>query len=101
GYEYGFLTAGIGMIFGLVMFQVLKGWLGHVGTAPPDKTGIGPLVQVLVGAVVLVVPVYFLLSQSDFLGMLLLIMMAGLVGYFIYSGIQSGQKEQLHRYIAM
>jgi POT family proton-dependent oligopeptide transporter len=54
-----------------------------------------------VGAAVLVVPVFFLLSKSEVLGGLLILMMIGLVGYFIYSGIHSGQKEQLHRYIAM
>ncbi len=101
GYQWGFLTAGIGMIFGLMMFQVLKGWLGHVGTAPEGKAGIGPFIQVLVGAAVLVVPVYLLLSESDLLGGVLIVMMLGLVGYFIWSGIRSGQKEQLHRYIAM
>jgi POT family proton-dependent oligopeptide transporter len=101
GYEWGFLTAGVGMIFGLMMFQVFKSWLGHVGTTPEGKSGIGPLVQVLVGAAVLVVPVYFLLSQSDLLGYFLIALMVGLVGYFVWSGIQSGQKEQLHRYIAM
>jgi proton-dependent oligopeptide transporter, POT family len=101
GYQWGFLTAGIGMIFGLVMFEALKGWLGHVGTTPQGKEGPGPFVQVLVGAAVLVVPVYFLLSQSDLLGGLLIVMMVGLVAYFIWSGIQSGEREQLHRYIAM
>ncbi len=101
GYEWGFLTAGVGMIFGLMMFQILKGWLGHVGTTPQGKEGVGPLAQVLIGAGVLVVPVYFLLSQSDLLGGLLIVMMVALVAYFIWSGIQSGQKEQLHRYIAM
>jgi POT family proton-dependent oligopeptide transporter len=50
---------------------------------------------------VLVVPVYFLLSQSDLLGGFLIALMVGLVAYFIWSGIQSGKKEQLHRYIAM
>jgi POT family proton-dependent oligopeptide transporter len=101
GYEWGFLTAGIGMIFGLMMFQIFKGWLGHVGTTPAGKEGFGPLVQVLVGAAVLVVPVYFLLSKSDLLGIFLIGMMVLLVAYFIWSGVQSGKKEQLHRYIAM
>ena len=101
GYRWGFLAAGVGMVFGLVVFQILKGWLGHVGAKPEGKEGYGPIVQVLVGAVVLVVPVYVLLSQSDVLGGLLIAMMLGLVAYFIYSGIASGSREQLHRYIAM
>jgi len=101
GFRWGFFTAGIGMILGLMMFQALKAWLGQIGTTPAGKTGYGPMVQVLVGCAVLVVPVYFLLSQSDVLGGLLIVMMLALVAYFIYSGIASGSKEQLHRYIAM
>jgi POT family proton-dependent oligopeptide transporter len=101
GYEWGFLTAGIGMIFGLMMFQIFKGWLGHVGVTPAGKEGVGPLAQVLVGVLVLVGPVYLLLSQSDLLGVLMCVLLVALVAYFVWSGIQSGQKEQLHRYIAM
>lgn len=101
GYRWGFFTAGIGMILGLVVFQALKSWLGHVGTAPEGKKGYGPVVQVLIFALILVVPVYFLLSKSDVLGGLLIAMMLGLVAYFVWSGFSSGSKEQLHRYIAM
>jgi len=101
GFRWGFFAAGIGMILGLMMFQILKAWLGQVGTAPAGKTGFGPMAQVLIGCAVLVVPVYFLLSQSDVLGVLLIVMMFALVAYFIYSGIASGSREQLHRYIAM
>jgi POT family proton-dependent oligopeptide transporter len=101
GYRWGFFTAAMGMILGLMVFQGLKSWLGHVGTAPEGKKGFGPMLQVLVAALVLAVPVYFLLSQSEVLGGLLIVMMLGLVAYFIWSGIQSGEKEQLHRYIAM
>jgi POT family proton-dependent oligopeptide transporter len=101
GYRWGFLAAGVGMIFGLIVFQIFKGWLGHVGTAPEDKRGFGPVVQVMVAALVLIVPVYFLLSQSDALGVLLIVMMLALTGWFVYSGFASGSREQLHRYIAM
>lgn len=101
GYRWGFFAAGIGMIFGLMVFQILKYWLGHVGKVPEDKKGVGPIIQVLIGAAVLLLPVYYLLSKSDVLGVLLLIMMLGLVVYFIYSGVASKSKEQLHRYIAM
>lgn len=101
GYQWGFLTAGVGMIFGLMLFQAFKRWLGHVGDAPEGKRGSGPLLQVLVAALVLVVPVYFLLSQSDVLGGLLIAMMLGLVAYFLWSGFASGSRQQLHRYIAM
>ena len=101
GYRWGFFTAGIGMIIGLMVFQVLKGWLGHVGTAPEGKKGFAPVIQVLLAAAVMVIPVYYLLSKSDVLGVLLIFMMLALVAYFIYSGVRSGDKVQLHRYIAM
>ena len=101
GYRWGFFSAGVGMILGLVVFQLVKSWLGQVGTAPEGKKGYGPTVQVLLAAAVLVAPVYLLLSESDILGTLLIAMMLGLAGYFVYSGIRSGDKVQLHRYIAM
>jgi proton-dependent oligopeptide transporter, POT family len=101
GYRWGFFSAGIGMIIGLMVFQALKAWLGHVGTPPEDKKGFAPVIQVLLAAAVMVVPVYYLLSKSDVLGVLLIIMMLSLVAYFIYSGVRSGDKVQLHRYIAM
>ena len=101
GYQWGFFAAAMGMILGLVVFQVVKGWLGHVGTAPEGKKGFAPILQVLIGSALLVVPVFFLLSKSDVLGGLLIAMMLALVAYFIYSGVTSGSKAQLHRYIAM
>ena len=101
GYRWGFFAAGMGMILGLMVFQLLKGWLGHVGTAPEGKKGFMPIVQVLLAAAVMVVPVFFLLSKSDVLGGLLIAMMLSLAGYFLYSGVRSGDKVQLHRYIAM
>jgi len=123
GYRWGFLVAALGMIFGLVVFQALKGWLGHVGVAPEGKKGLGPVVQVLVAALIMVVPVFYLLDKTwqeklaegyvqgtamfwllndlGVLGILLVAMMLGLVAYFIYSGVRSGERAQLERYIAM
>ena len=122
-YGYRFFAAGTGMLLGLVVFQALKAWLGHVGTAPAGREGMGNVGKVLVGALLLAVPAYFLLDmgwQNAFaerfaadgvfgmllrklgiLGMLLVVMMVGLAAYFITSGIRSGEKQQLHRYIAM
>ncbi|PJK02061.1 MFS transporter [Lysobacteraceae bacterium NML75-0749] len=101
GYRWGFFSAGMGMLLGLMIFQLLKGWLGHVGTAPKGKEGWGPVLQIAIAAALLVVPVYFLLSQSEVLAVVLGVMMAALALYFIWSGVKSGEKAQLHRYIAM
>ena len=123
GYRWGFFSAGVGMILGLMVFQLLKSWLGHVGSTPAGKEGFAPVIQVFVGALLVAIPAYFLLDKSwqnalagnfaegsvmfwlltslGVLGMLLVLMMAGLATYFIWSGIKSGDKVQLHRYIAM
>jgi POT family proton-dependent oligopeptide transporter len=101
GYRWGFFSAAMGMLLGLMVFQGLKGWLGHVGQAPADKKGFGPMGLVILGAAILAAPVYLLLSQSDLLGKLLVGMMLALIAFFVWSGIQSKSREQLHRYIAM
>jgi len=101
GFKWGFFAAGIGMIFGLMMFQMLKGWLGNVGKAPAERNGTKSFVQVIIGAAILIAPTYLLLSKSDVLGIIMSLFMLILASYFIYSGIKSGNKEQLHRYIAM
>jgi proton-dependent oligopeptide transporter, POT family len=123
GYRWGFFAAGIGMLLGLMVFQVLKSWLGHVGSTPAGKEGFGSVITVFVGALLVAIPAFFLLDKSwqndlalkfedgttmhwllsnfGVLGMLLVVMMVGLAVYFIISGIKSGEKIQLHRYIAM
>ena len=101
GYRWGFFTAGLGMLLGLMVFQGLKGWLGHVGRPPADKQSFKPMALVILGGAVLAAPVFLLLSQSELLGKLLVGMMVALVVFFVWSGVQSRSKEQLHRYIAM
>lgn len=123
GYRWGFLAAGVGMLLGLMMFQGLKAWLGHVGEAPADRRGFAPVLAVAVGALVLAVPAYFLLDKGwqnewaasfaadstlgwllvnfGLLGLLLMSLMLGLAVYFVISGLRSGERIQLHRYIAM
>ncbi len=100
GYKYGFLAAAIGMIFGIAVFQVRKGMLGHVGKSPAGREGWGPVLNVLVGAILLVPVIYFLLSQSEILGVVLLALFAGLAVYLIWSGY-SETSVQGQKYIAM
>lgn len=101
GRQYGFLAAGIGMILGIIIFQFNKGMLGAVGLPPKGREGLGPILIVLAGALAIVPIIFLLLSQSALLGYVLMAMMVGLIVYFIISGIQSGEKVQLQRYIAM
>lgn len=101
GFKWGFFAAGVGMLFGILVFHLLKHWLGEVGKPIEGKNQKKSLIQVLLAALVLTVPVYILLSKSEILGVILSIMMLGLCAYFVYSGVKSGSKVQLQRYIAM
>ena len=100
GYKYGFLAASIGMILGVMAFHLRKGMLGHIGKPPAGREGIGPIITVLVGAAVMVPVIYFLLSKSAVLGVLLLALFALLAVYLIWSGF-SQDAVQGQKYIAM
>jgi POT family proton-dependent oligopeptide transporter len=101
GLKWGFFAAGIGMILSTLFLEVAKKSLGQVGRPEPGKDDWGRFFAVGAGAIVLAGIVYFLLSASTLLGYLLVAIMIGLVAYFIGAGIKSGNKVQMHRYIAM
>ncbi len=101
GLKWGFFAAGIGMILSTLFLEVAKGSLGKVGRPAEGKDGWGRFFAVGAGALVMAVGVYFLLSASTVLGYLLIGIMLALMAYFIIAGIKSGDKVQLHRYIAM
>jgi POT family proton-dependent oligopeptide transporter len=100
GYKYGFMAAAIGMIFGIVVFQFLRGMLGHIGKPPAGREGAMPVVTVLIGALLMVPVIFFLLSKSDLLGYVLLGLFLGLALYLIWSGYAE-TSEQGQKYIAM
>ncbi len=101
GYQWGFFTAGIGMIFGLLLFQWLVGWMAGVGRAPLPERNALRVLKVTAGCLLLVPVVYLMLSQARIVGWLLMGLMLVLTVYFVGSGMRSGDKVQLHRYIAM
>ena len=101
GLKWGFFAAGIGMIFSTFFLEFAKKSLGHIGLPEEGKDGWGRFFAVGAGALVLAGVVYFLLSESTILGYLLVGIMFALVAYFIMAGVRSGDKVQLHRYIAM
>ncbi len=101
GYEWGFFTAGIGMLLGLGVFQWRITRLGDIGKAPEGGEGMARTLVVVLGALVAVPLVYLLLNQKTLVGWLLIGLFLALTVYFIGSGIRSRDKVQLHRYIAM
>jgi POT family proton-dependent oligopeptide transporter len=101
GMKWGFFAAALGMVLSTLFLEIAKKALGRVGKPAPHKEGWGRFFIVLLGTLAMVPVIYFLLSESEILGVLLVAIMLGLIIYFVGSGIRSGDKVQLHRYIAM
>lgn len=101
GMKWGFFASAIGMIVSICFLQIAKKALGTVGRPAQGKEGWGRFFIVGLGILATVPIIYFLLSESVILGWLLVSMMVGLATYFIAGAIRSGDKVQLHRYIAM
>jgi POT family proton-dependent oligopeptide transporter len=101
GLKWGFFAAALGMVLSTLFLEIAKKSLGHVGLPPEGKDGWGRFFAVGVGALVSSVGIYFLLSESEILGYLLVGIMIALIAYFVISGIKSGDSVQLQRYIAM
>lgn len=101
GYIWGFAAAAVGMLLGLIMFASLRGVLGGVGelTGPYRPLRVATITGL--ACLALLVPVYLLLSQSDLLGTMLLIIAGVIAVYFVISGFRSGEVVQRHRYFAM
>jgi len=101
GMKWGFFAAAVGMILSILFLQIAKKGLGRVGLAPAGKEGWGRFFVVGLVILAMVPAIYFLLSESEILGWLLVAIMLGLAVYFIISGVRSGDRVQLHRYIAV
>ncbi len=101
GYQWGFFVTGLGMILGLLMFHLLTGWLGHIGETPVKAKVAGRVFKVVLGCIAAVPVVFLMISQKEMVGYILLGLMLLIAMYFIGSAIRSGDKVQLHRYIAM
>ncbi|MEM7204947.1 MAG: peptide MFS transporter [Planctomycetota bacterium] len=79
GWHWGFMTAGAGMLLGIVTFVLGQGRLGEHGKSPPGQEGMVPVVQVLVGCAVLTAAVYFLLGKQEWM----LVFLSSLMGAVI------------------
>ena len=101
GYQWGFFAAGLGMILGLMVFQWRRGLIGHIG-APPAPAGWPRRVLIVLAGCIAAVPVvYLLLSRASLVGYILLALFVVLAVYFLTSAVRSGDRVQLHRYVAM
>jgi POT family proton-dependent oligopeptide transporter len=101
GYQWGFFAAGLGMIIGLMVFRWKTAWVGDIGAAIAPAETPKRIAIALAGCIACVPLVYLLLSRAALVGYLLLGLFALLSFYFVSSGIRSGDRVQLHRYVAM
>ncbi len=85
GLKWGFFAAGIGMMLSTLFLEVAKKSLGKVGVPEEGKEGWGRFFAVGLGALVLAAVVFFLLSESAILGILLFNIMAFVLLYFFSS----------------
>jgi POT family proton-dependent oligopeptide transporter len=88
GLKWGFFAAGIGMILSTLFLEVAKKSLGKVGLPEEGKDGWGRFFGVGLGAFALAGVVFFLLSESAILGVLLFNVMAFVVLYFFSGSYQ-------------
>jgi POT family proton-dependent oligopeptide transporter len=85
GLKWGFFAAALGMILSTLFLEVAKRSLGTVGLPPKGNEGWSRFLLVGLGALVMAIGVFFLLSASRILGVLLINIMMFVIIYF-FSG---------------
>jgi POT family proton-dependent oligopeptide transporter len=100
GAQAGFALAGIGMLLGVLIFQMGSKHYGHVSAPPsPDtlhKPAYGPLSPfnaVVLGCLLLIPVLYFLLRNTDVAGYVLLAVAAFVIGSLIARGVKDGKVQ--------
>jgi dipeptide/tripeptide permease len=88
-YRYGFLTAGFGMLIGVVTFWRGFSHLGDKGLPPPDKKGFGGLGLVTAGCIGVVPLIYMLLEKKEFAGHAMKGLMVVILAYLVYVAVKS------------
>jgi len=89
GLKWGFFAAGIGMILSTLFLEFAKKSLGNVGVPEEGKDGWGRFFMVGLGAIGLAAVVFFLLSESNILGILLFNIMSFVIIYFFSSSYKT------------
>ncbi|RMG88814.1 MAG: MFS transporter [Bacteroidetes bacterium] len=104
GWKYGFLSAGIGMLLGYIIFlwSQSKGWFEDKGLVPEGSVDVklaGMNSKVLPYVVTLImVPVcWLLIKQNDVVDVLLGIVGVGVIGYILFVIAPKYPKDQKQR----
>lgn len=100
-YKIVFIASGVGMLVSLVWFYIGRAGLKGIGAPPAGAEGIGPIIKVVVGAIVAIPVSYFLLATgAAALAWILGAMFTVLAILLLVEGIREG-KVQRDRVIAM
>ncbi|MCC6938638.1 MAG: MFS transporter [Flavobacteriales bacterium] len=100
GARYGFALAGIGMLLGIIVFQLGSKHYAHVSAPPSPETlhkprfgPLSPFVAVVVGCLALIPVLYFLLRHTGIAGYVLLAVAVFVIGSLIVRGIKDGKVQ--------
>lgn len=103
GWRWGFLTAGVGMLLGWVIFQWAKGggWFEEYGLKPEGNEdirllGMNSKVIPYVVTVLLIGIAWLLLKNDDVVDIMLLVVGGGVLAYLLYSSTKY-EEAQKHR----
>lgn len=103
GAKAGFALAGVGMLLGVLIFQLGSKHYGHLSGPPSPETlhkpkfgPLSPFNAVLVVCLALIPVLYFLLRNTTIAGYVLLAVAAFVIGSLIVRGVKDG-KQQLDK----
>ena len=100
GAQYGFALAGIGMLLGVIIFQMGSKHYAHVSAPPHPETltkpkygPLSPFSAVVLGCLALIPVLYFLLRNTDIAGYMIVAVGVVVIGSLIMRGIKDGKVQ--------
>ena len=100
GAQYGFALAGVGMLLGVLIFQLGSKHYGHVSQPPSPETlykpkygPLSPFSAVMLLCIALVPVLYFLLRNTTIAGYVLLGVAVLVIGSLIARGVKDGKVQ--------
>jgi len=100
GARYGFALAGVGMLLGIIIFQMGSKHYAHVSAPPSPETlykpkygPLSPFLAVVLGCIALIPVLYFLLRNTSIAGYVLLAVVVFVLSSLIARGIKDGKVQ--------
>ncbi len=100
GAQAGFALAGVGMLLGVLIFQMGSKHYAHVSAPPSPETlhkpkygPLSPFTAVVLGCLALVPVLYFLLRNTDIAGYVLVAVAVIVIGSLVARGVKDGKVQ--------